>query len=181
MEKETKKISPSQIRKETRSKIERMQTEETAQVTKNANVHEPNKVSELDKAENVKFKQCDLTFKSEKGLKTHMGKTHEKETLISTPEKERGSATFEEPSLTLTPVEGPRDKDFITVALESSEEALRILKQDEEQDLEVACLMQITEYKIMVKHLARYRFSENECFCKICDPRYWEKIRMKTK
>ena len=55
-----------------------MQTEETAKVTENANVHEPNKVSELEEAENVKCKQCELTFKSEKGLRIYMGKTHKK-------------------------------------------------------------------------------------------------------
>ena len=120
-----------------------MQTKETAKVTENADVHEPNKVSELEEAENVKCKQCELTFKSEKGLRIHMGKTHKKEKIISTPEKARGSASFEEPSLILTPVQGPRDKDFKAVELGSSEEALPILKQAEEQDLEVTCLMQI--------------------------------------
>ena len=47
--------------------------------------------------------KCDEHFKTEKGLKIHIGRMHKEEILQSTPEKERG-AILAEPSLNLTPI-----------------------------------------------------------------------------
>ena len=46
-----------------------------------------------------------MNFESEKGLKIHIGKSHMISVSVKTPEKERGSSTIKELSLTLSPKE----------------------------------------------------------------------------
>ena len=45
---------------------------------------------------------CDVEFKTDKGLKIHIGKAH-KSTSLDTPEKTRSFSVSEEPKLILTP------------------------------------------------------------------------------
>ena len=52
---------------------------------------------------------CDANFKSDKGLKTNIGKAHKTE-ASSVPEKERGVSPQNEPLLTLTPARELREE-----------------------------------------------------------------------
>ena len=57
-----------------------------------------------------KCNHCDLAFKNDKGLKTHIRKTH-KSFDLKTPEKEQSISVIEEPILNLTPVKSCRRED----------------------------------------------------------------------
>ena len=174
-----KKKSPSQLRRENKRRMERKQAEDTEIVTEEANIHFFNEVSEEEETGGFKCRECAQTFKSEKGLKIHFGKTHKSEVLLPTPEKERCFSSLEEPSLTLTPPHGPRNDENKTVTKEESEQPIPLLKEAENLDLEVTCLKQISEYKELVKYLARVRYIEFECECSACDPKHWERLKKK--
>ena len=105
-------------------------------VPANAEVLSPKKVSDSEETDNVKCKQCGLTFKSKKGLTIHIGKLHKTETILPSPEKVRCSSPIGELSLTLTPPLGPRNEHRESVSVKVSEESLPLLKVDEEQDPE---------------------------------------------
>ena len=64
-----------------------------------------------------KCKQCELGFKTDKGLRIHAGKAH-KLILQQTPEKERSSPIQEEPFLSLTPINIARDEEEVVVSLD---------------------------------------------------------------
>ena len=49
-----------------------------------------------------KYNHFDVKFKTDKGLRIHVGKLN-KSVLLQTPEKERNDSDFEEPRLALTP------------------------------------------------------------------------------
>ena len=68
-------------------------------------------VSENLDPESPKFKcdHCEATFKSEKGLKIHVGKSH-KTNYSSTPEKERRSSPEKELLLNLTSARESREE-----------------------------------------------------------------------
>ena len=95
-----KKKSPSQLRREKKRWEER-----------NSKKEDTVKVSENDNPEYPSFKcdHCDATFKSEKGLNIHIGKSH-KTHSSSTPEKERGFSPDKELSIILTPVKETREE-----------------------------------------------------------------------
>ena len=73
--------------------------------------HDTAKVSENLDPESPKFKcdHCEATFKSEKGLKIHVGKSH-KTNYSSTPEKERKSSPEKELLLNLTSTRESREE-----------------------------------------------------------------------
>ena len=52
---------------------------------------------------------CEVNFKTEKGLKIHIGKVHKEDVLESTPEKECDKVQ-DESSLLLTPVKKVREE-----------------------------------------------------------------------
>ena len=87
------KKSPSQLWREKRRKDEREKTKEDTE-----------EVSEKSDSNTISFKcdYCDANFKSEKGLKIHVGKAHKTE-ASSVPEKESGVSPQKEPLLILTP------------------------------------------------------------------------------
>ena len=93
-----KKKSPSQVRREERRKKERevKKFEATANVAENSEISEP-----LD---DYSCHHCEEKFKTEKGLKIHIGRMHKE----STPEKER--VAVEEESLNITPIKEVRDE-----------------------------------------------------------------------
>ena len=174
-----KKKSPSQLRRESKRRIEREQAKVTETVTEEANIHHPDEVSQLEETVGFKCTECAQTFKSEKGLNIHFGKTHKSEVLLPTPEKERCFSSLEEPSLTLTPPHGPRTNENKTVTQKESEEPIPLLEEAEKLDLEVTCLKRIIEYKELVKYLAKVRYIEFECDCSSCNPKHWERLKKK--
>ena len=95
-----KKKSPSQLRIEKRRKEEREKTKEDTE-----------EVSEKSDSNTMSFKcdYCESNFKSEEGLKIHVGKAHKTE-ASSVPEKERGVFPQKEPLLTLTPARELREE-----------------------------------------------------------------------
>ena len=95
-----KKKSPSQVRREAKRRETRKITQEATE-----------KVSAKSLSDNLDYKcpQCELSFKTEKGLNIHIGKAHKKEEL-PTPEKERGASAHEDLSLTLTPPKECREE-----------------------------------------------------------------------
>ena len=104
-------------------------------VTEEAYIDHLNEVSEVEETVGVKCTECAQTFKSEKGLNIHFGKTHKSEVLLPTPEKERCFSSLEEPSLTLTPTHGPRTYENKTVTQKESEEPIPLLEEAEKLDL----------------------------------------------
>ena len=176
-----KKKSPSQLRREAKRKSARDKAEVTEIVTENAEALPPKKLSDAEETEHVKYKQCDQTFKSEKGLKIHIGKSHRTETILPTPEKVRCSSPMGELSMTLTPPLGVRKEQNESVLVKVSEEAIPLIKVAEKQDPEVSCIKDITDYQEMVNHLAWHYYNEFECNCLKCDPKRWEKIKLKKK
>ena len=95
-----KKKSPSQVRREAKRRETRKTTQEATE-----------KVSAKSLSDNLDYKcpQCEISFKTEKGLNIHIGKAHKKEEL-PTPEKERGASAHEDLSLTLTPPKECREE-----------------------------------------------------------------------
>ena len=90
---EKKKKSPSQLRREKKRKEERKNKEEdTVKVSENLDPESPT----------FKCDHCEAKFKSEKGLRIHVGKSH-KNISSSTPEKERVPSQEKELFLNLTP------------------------------------------------------------------------------
>ena len=96
-----KKKSPSQVRSEDRRRKER----EKIQCDVTENVAE-NSVPEIS---DYTCNQCEEKFKTEKGLKIHIGRMHKEDCLQSTPEKER-VVIEEEPSLNIIPIKEVRDE-----------------------------------------------------------------------
>ena len=76
-----------------------------------------------------KCNHCDVTFKSEKGLNIHIGKSH-KLIIQITPEKERSASLLEEPLLTLTPNKVDREEDKL-------EDSTEKVKETELKNIEV--------------------------------------------
>ena len=106
-----KKKSPSQMRREAKRKLEREQKdhlEDTVKVTDDSYKSKDEEVSDIEEAKLFKCTECELCFKTDKGLKIHIGKTHKSET-ISTPEKERGTSS-RDMSLALSPIQGSREE-----------------------------------------------------------------------
>ena len=97
---EKKKKSTSQLRREKKRKEERKnKKEDTGKVSENLDPESP--IFRCD--------HCEATFKSEKGLKIHVGKSH-KTNYSSTPEKERRSSPEKELLLNLTPARESREE-----------------------------------------------------------------------
>ena len=97
---EKKKKSPSQLRRKKKRKEEKKnKKEDIAKVSENLDPEGPI----------FKCDHCETTFKSEKGLKIHVGKSH-KTNSSSTPEKERGSSPEKELLLNLTPTRESREE-----------------------------------------------------------------------
>ena len=90
----------------------------------------------------VKCDHCEATFKSENGLRIHVGKSH-KTNSSSTPEKERVSSPEKELLLNLTPARESREELKNADLEESSHEALVQHKNDEQigglDDIELQC------------------------------------------
>ena len=84
-----KKKSPSQIRREKKRR-------EASDSIKEDTV----KVSDKPILTNYKCSHCAFDFKSERGLKIHIGKAHKTEST-STPEKERGATPQKDMSLVI--------------------------------------------------------------------------------
>ena len=109
-----------------------MKKEDTAQVSENLDPDSP------------KFKcdHCEATFKSEKGLRIHVGKLH-KTKSSSIPDKERVSSPEKELLLILTPARDSRDELNNADLEESSHEALVQHKSNEQigglDDIELQC------------------------------------------
>ena len=102
------------------------------------------KVSENLDPESPTFKcdHCEAIFKSEKGLRIHVGKSH-KNISSSTPEKERVSSQEKELFLNLTPARESREELNNADSEESSHEALVQQKSNEQigglGDIELQC------------------------------------------
>ena len=106
-----KKKPTSQIRREAKRKLERQQKEKseiTAEVSEDSSKSKCEEVSDNEEAKLFKCPECELSFKTEKGMKIHIGKSHKSDTL-STPEKERNTSSMNM-SLALSPIEGSRDE-----------------------------------------------------------------------
>ena len=107
-----KRKSPSQLRRQERRRQEALNKEShrnhsekekvdsTLPVTEKVSLNpEPTKPD----VPSFKCNHCELDFKTDKGLKIHIGNAH-KTPSLQTPEKERSSFSVEEPTLTLTPL-----------------------------------------------------------------------------
>ena len=107
-----KKKSPSQIRREAKRKLERHQKEnpeDTVKVFDGCSMSKCKGVSDFEEATCFKCPECELSFKTEKLMKIHIGKSHKSETL-STSEKERSTSPTNM-SLALSPIQGTRDRE----------------------------------------------------------------------
>ena len=107
-----KKKSPSQLRRETRSRLERKHMEEseaTEKVTDKSTMHYQ-VVSDSEEPKLFKCSKCDLKFKSEKGLKIHTGKAHKSEINFTT-EKERCTSSHNNSRSISNEDQGPRSED----------------------------------------------------------------------
>ena len=106
-----KKKSPSQMRREAKRKHERLEkatSEVTAKVSDESSMSKHEEVSDIEEAKHFKCTDCELFFKTEKGLNIYIGKSHKKETL-STSEKERRTSS-RNMSLALSPIFGSREE-----------------------------------------------------------------------
>ena len=77
-----KKKSPSQMRREAKMKLVREQKdqlEDTVKVTDDSHKSKDKLVSDIEEAKLFKCSECELCFKTDKGLKIHIGKTHKSE------------------------------------------------------------------------------------------------------
>ena len=112
-------------------------------------------------SETIKFKctQWETSFKSEKGLNIHVGKTHKKEEL-PTPEKERVSSAEGELSLNLTPTWECREEP------DNTEPIIFILRKGCDTK---TCMKNVNGIDEMVKALATANFYNNGCFSDICN------------
>ena len=97
-----KKKSLSQVRREMRRRNEResKKSEVTVNVTEHCNPETPEVYS---------CNHCEVNFKTEKGLKIHIGKVHKEDELESTPEKECDKVQ-DDSSLLITPVKEVREE-----------------------------------------------------------------------
>ena len=172
-----KKKSPGQLRREAKRKSERDKAKVAEIVTENAEALPSKEVSDAEETEQVKCKHCDQTFKSEKGLTIHIGKSHRTETILPTPEKVRCSSPMGELSLTLTSPLGARKEQNESVSVRVSEEAIRLITVAEKQDPEVSCINVIPDYEEMVNHLAWHYYNEFKCNCLKWDPKRWKKSK----
>ena len=130
---EKKKKTPSQLRREKKRKEERKnKKEDTVKVSENLG----------SESSSFKCDHCEAIFKSEKGLRIHVGKSH-KTYSSSTPEKERVSSPEKELLLNLTPAREFREELNNADVEESSHEALVQHKSDEQfdglDDIELQC------------------------------------------
>ena len=89
------------MRREAKRKLEREQKdhfEDTVKVTDDIFKSKVEEGFDIEEAKPFKFTECELCFKTYKGLKAYIGlkipigKTHKSET-ISTPEKEHGTSS----------------------------------------------------------------------------------------
>ena len=115
-----------------------------------------------------------MNFESEKGLKIHIGKSHKISASVKTPEKERGSCTVEELSLSLSPKKRADNETVVnsTLVEESEEDSLLLSKTDEvmmpimikaeAQEKEFWCINQIYEYQEMIQFLAHANKEKHE-------------------
>ena len=102
-----KKKSPSQVRRELRRKKERELKK--SEVTVNVTDQTDPEISHPETSKMYSCNHCEMTFKTEKGLNTHIGRVHKEDIQENTPENER----FEELDvffLTLTPFKEVREE-----------------------------------------------------------------------
>ena len=104
--------------------------------------------------ENSRFKckHCDMSFESEKGLKIHIGKTHQAAVFPPTPEKESCSSPLEELSITISPMERAKQE---SVANTTCEEPLKPPLLEEARAQNTECFKIISQYKEMFKFLEK--------------------------
>ena len=165
-----KKKSPSQLRRHERRRQEailkaakdKVLEEDSPEEAKKHSEHEVEVNSISSKETIFKCKHCEVNFKTDKGLKIHVGKAH-KSVLLPTPEKERSDFTMEEPPLALTP-------DKVARGEEEVEDTPVILEDCELKEIKSSSKVQDIEVEETVKGIVQE--TQTDVFLKVDDKNY---------